>query len=207
MAYDTEFFNTIDEGCRKSAETVVPMFLEHYKPKTVVDVGCGQGWWGKSFEDAGCEVTGIEFYTEPVIKNKKKDLLKSFSDVGNFDLAVCLEVAEHLPPSRANGFINELCELSDTVLFSAAIPGQGGTGHLNEQWPDYWLSKFTANGYASTGALRWLLWNDERVENWYRQNLIVTTKQPQLMPELFDSLPSFILPVVHPVLYNARRKQ
>ena len=86
---------------------------------------------------------------------------------------LCLEVAEHLPPERAESFIAELCELAPLVIFSAAIPGQGGINHLNEQWPDYWASLFWAFDYLVSGRFRYEIWELEQVENWYRQNLLI----------------------------------
>lgn len=204
--YDTTFFQIIREGCQRSAAVVVPLVLDYLEPSTVVDVGCGEGWWGKAFQDAGCEVLGVDGdYADAVIPLTAADLSTGLPDVGTFDLAVCLEVAEHLPPSAADTFIAGLCELAPVVLFSAAIPGQGGTGHLNEQWPAYWTDRFDTNGYACSGALRWQIWTDDRVENWYRQNLLVAARDPAALPGLFDTPLAPVWPVVHPVLYDARR--
>jgi Methyltransferase domain len=155
----------------------VPLVVEQFAPKTVVDVGCGEGLWGKAFESAGCEVLGLDGHSVPVIPAQSVDLtdvLPTFERL--FDLAVCLEVAEHLPPERAETFIAELCGLSDTVLFSAAVPGQGGTGHLNEQWPPHWALLFQANGFTCNDKLRWDIWSDGRVCWWYRQNIFVASR-------------------------------
>jgi hypothetical protein len=64
------------------------------------------------------------------------------TDIRTFDLAICLEVAEHLPPEAAEGFIDSLTRLAPVVLFSAAITFQVGNQHLNGQWPDYWATLF-----------------------------------------------------------------
>ena len=88
----------------------------------------------------------------------------------SFDLAVALEIAEHLPDSAAECFVESLTGLAPAVLFSAAIPGQGGTGHLNERWPEYWSRLFAAAGFDPIDALRPRIWHDERVEVWYAQN-------------------------------------
>ena len=84
------------------------------------------------------------------------------------------------------------------VIFSAAIPGQGGTGHLNEQFPAYWSKLFNENGFAVNSDFRFGIWNDDRIENWYRQNLMIAYRGEQM---------SEPLSVVHPVLYDARRKR
>jgi SAM-dependent methyltransferase len=207
--YGADFFETIREGCKLSADAVIPRFLQMFladeRPQTVVDVGCGEGHWGRTFEDEGCEVLGLDGYTDAVIDCIPVDLGIPLPDIGRtFDLAVCLEVAEHLPPERADSFIAELCHLAPVVLFSAAIPGQGGHGHLNEQWPGYWEEKFKAAGLLVTGDFRWSIWNDDRVEIWYRQNLLIAVRdRPESLKRFNFHGP--VLPVVHPVLYDARR--
>lgn len=204
--YTPSFYEQVRVGARASAEVVVPLVLDSYPAQTVVDVGCGEGWWGRAFAERGCDVVGIEnAAVDAEIPVQVLDLARPLPDVGRFDLAACLEVAEHLPPERAEGLVADLCRLSRTVLFSAAIPGQGGAGHLNERWPGYWVELFADHNYACSGALRWRIWNDERVENWYRQNLIVATSEPEVLPEWFDTPLAEVFPLVHPVLFDARR--
>lgn len=50
------------------------------------------------------------------------DLTKPLHLNRRFDLALSLEVAEHLPKKSAEIFVDTLCKLSDTIIFSAAIP-------------------------------------------------------------------------------------
>jgi SAM-dependent methyltransferase len=90
-----------------------------------------------------------------------------------FDLALCLEVAEHLPEASARTIVATLTALSPVVLFSAAIPGQGGPGHVNEQWPAYWAKHFAKHHYGCRDVLRPQIWADSRVEWWYRQNILI----------------------------------
>lgn len=212
--YSTQFYNVIRDGCRASAAVVVPLLLEHYTPHTVIDVGCGEGWWGSEFAAAGgIEALGIDgdYVIDPVIPFKAIDIAQPLPDLGKFDLAVALEVAEHLPPERADGFVADLCQLAPVVLFSAAIPGQGGANHLNEQWPAYWVDRFKANGYVCSGDLRWPLWGDDRVEPWYQQNLVLAVADPATSPaclrfeDLFATPYAPVLPVVHPTIFDARR--
>lgn len=194
MSYDTAFFAAIREGCKQSAEAVVPLIVEDYEPRSVVDVGCGEGWWGKVFEERHCEVLGLDGdYADPVIPWAKADLTGYVPNVGTFDLAVCLEVAEHLPKVCAPDFVAALCRLAPVVVFSAAVPGQGGTGHLNEQWPDYWAALFAQHGFRPDTHLRSLIWRDERVKWWYRQNIIVFDST-----EEGESREAPCLSVVHP---------
>ena len=113
------------------------------------------------------------------------------------------EAPRHLPAKRGG-------DTFAYFVFSAAIPGQGGTGHVNEQWPSYWRDLFEAEGFEVSGALRFEFWNDDRVENWYRQNLLIAAR-PELagaeLVELFASPLAPVWPLVHPVLYEARRSR
>jgi SAM-dependent methyltransferase len=213
--YDAGFYATVRDGAQRSAAVVVPLVLGLLPyavslKRKVIDVGCGEGWWAHTFAANGCDVTGVDspYPGEHPLGERfvAADLTRCAlaATLGPFDLAVSLEVGEHLPASAADAYVNGLCELSTVVLFSAAIPGQGGTGHINEQWPSYWVDRFQANGYTVSGALRWLIWDNDEVENWYRQNLLIAAVAPQDYPELFDTPTAPPWAVVHPVLYRAR---
>jgi SAM-dependent methyltransferase len=209
-AYGSDFYDIIRDGVRSSAAVVVPAILAEIPARTVVDVGCGEGWWAMEFAARGCDVTGLDgaYVQGSPLGDRFRpwDLAQPLpGDLGVFNLAICLEVGEHLPPYRAAGLVADLCRLAPTVAFSAAIPGQGGVGHLNEQPPAYWVDLFGQHGYAVSGALRWGLWDDHRVECWYAQNLLIATSTPGDFPVLFDTplaVPHFL---VHPTLFDARR--
>lgn len=213
--YSRRFYDEIRSGAVASACAVVPRLFELVQPGRVIDVGCGEGHWLLAFEQLGAEVIGLDgsYVTSSPLGDRflPHDLARPLPEhlAGRFDLALSLEVAEHLPPARAAGFVRDLCQLAPVVVFSAAIPGQGGTGHVNEQWPRYWTELFEAEGFAVSGALRFELWEDDRVENWYRQNLLVAVAPSAAgRPELAELLASPLAPpwpIVHPVLYNARR--
>jgi SAM-dependent methyltransferase len=174
-AYSNRFYDKIRTGCQTSAQAVAPLIHNHVRPSRVVDVGCGEGWWGQAFADLGATVVGLESgeirSAAPDVSIIGHDLTEPFPDLGHFDLAVCLEVAEHLPGHKAGHLIGELCSLAPVVLFSAAVPGQGGTGHINCQWPAYWHDLFAAQGWGVDWSMRFRVWDDDRVEPWYRQNL------------------------------------
>lgn len=126
-----------------------------------------------------------------------------------FDLAISLEVAEHLKESVSKRFIDSLTNLAPVVLFSATIPYQSGTSHVNEQWPKYWADIFKSKGYVGIDYLRDKIWDDERVVYWYAQNTILyvnrdylsTNKKLQLE---YEKTEGRVLSRVHPQVYSVR---
>ncbi|WP_462137916.1 hypothetical protein [Candidatus Mycalebacterium sp.] len=137
----------------------------------------------------------------------KADISKEFPKFKEkFDLAISLEVAEHLPPERAESFINYLTTLSDFVLFSAAIPLQGGINHFNEQWQDYWADLFEKKDYVPFDIVRAKIWNNEKIKNWYKQNIILYVKKNEIHRIKTEYIPkkNLALSVVHPSYYEHR---
>ena len=154
--YTSEYFQTLRPESNLSAMAVIPLVLELYRPGSVVDVGCGLGGWLAAFQAYGVEdILGIDGdYVDrkmldiPPEHFKAIDISRPFTLDRTYDLAVCLEVAEHLAPAHATDFVESLTRLAPVILFSAAIPLQGGTNHLNEQWPDYWTQKSEQEGFS-----------------------------------------------------------
>jgi hypothetical protein len=178
MTYDAVFFGWQEKGSASSAAAVAPLISALVKPETVIDIGCGLGTWAAQWPDA----TGVD--GDWVLRNRlciprenfiAHDLTQPLAIDQHFDLAVCVEVAEHLPATAARQLVATCCQLASVVVFSAAVPGQGGVGHLNEQWPSYWAKLFKKHGYAPYDLLRDAIWWDQRVEWWYRQNLLIFT--------------------------------
>lgn len=100
---------------------------------------------------------------------------KSFSVKDKFDLLISLEVAEHLTGDKASSFIDMLTRLSDRIVFSAAIPGQTGENHFNEQYPHYWVKLFADQGYVVLDPFRKKYWKSS-VNWWYAQNMFLFIK-------------------------------
>lgn len=186
--YDKAFFDKGRTGMQRSAAILVPLLLEHCRPRTVCDVGCGEGWWGREFQDRGCKVVGLENFVAEAdcqIDLIRCDLNDTFVCVEPVDLAVCLEVAEHLEPDRSEGFVADICQIAPLVLWSAAIPGQGGEGHINEQPHTYWDDLFSQRRFRASRRLRDRLREEYAVEWWYRQNVTVYARYPECFPGLF----------------------
>lgn len=208
-SYDRPYFDTFREASRSSAAAVAPRVVELVQPRSVVDVGCGVGEWAAAFKAAGvgdvCGVDSAAVEGDLAIDAAEfvaADLTQPLDLDRTFDLAVSLEVAEHLPPEAADGLVATLCDLAPVVLFSAAAPHQGGHLHLNEQWPDYWAQRFAAQGYRVLDCLRREFWTDSRVEWWYAQNVLVfaTGESFEVLATRAKQLagPPTVPPLVHP---------
>jgi len=181
-------FNSNSPGSLRSARVVVPLLRGLLHPSSVIDVGCGGGSWLLAFRENGVlELLGVDgrwidkkvFRLEPELL-QYQDLTKSF-DVGRrFDLANCLEVAEHLPAEAAPVLVENLVRLAPVVSFSAAIPGQYGLHHVNCQWPEYWTTLFSRHSYRPVSMLGWQIWDNKEVAWWYRQNLMLFASERYL---------------------------
>jgi len=158
-----------------------------------LDVGCGLGTWLLVAKQLGIDdLTGIDGYhldkSKLVIGDEKvilMDLETPFDLQKKFDLIICLEVAEHISPQSAEQFVDVLVRHSDTIMFSAAVPFQGGQNHLNEQWPDWWQEKFEKRGFLTYDFLRIELWDRADVFYWYKQNLVFYSRNvlPKIQPQ------------------------
>jgi SAM-dependent methyltransferase len=221
MSYDQRFYDVIRSGARLSARTAVPVIAEQLglRPDArVLDVGCGEGWWADAFAAYGCQVTGIDSGTtvdRPATFTFIDQSLDEPLPDGRWDLIICLEVLEHVRPGVDATVIAQIATLTDCCLISAARPGQGGTGHINEQPISYWAGLMSAAGFAVSGALRWHLWGNELIENWYQQNLLVGVPAStdadeflgqQLFPPVVPDQMAYPHDVVHPTLFDARRR-
>ena len=213
-AYPSRFFECIIEGSRLSAQEIVPLVLELVQPRSVVDVGCGLGTWLSVFKGHGVdEILGIDGdYVDrskleiPEERYLAFDLKTPLRMSRKFDLVVSLEVAEHLPGEYAGIFVDSLTRLGPVILFSAAIPFQGGTRHVNEQWPEYWRKYFQEKEYVAVDCLRRKIWRNENVEWWYAQNTLMFVRRGHLercpsLKEESENTAISQLSIVHPKKY------
>jgi SAM-dependent methyltransferase len=198
-----------------AAETVLGVLLPALPTvNSAIDVGCGVGTWLSVLAKRG--ITAVQGVDGPWVDVGNLAIpapsfahhdLRQDRDFGRrFDLAISLEVAEHLPPERAAGFVRWLTQLSDIVLFSAATPRQGGRNHFNEQWQDYWAAIFAGQDYVPLDFIRAPIWNDTKIATWYRQNLLVyvrKTRLPEIRVPAGASSPG-PLSIVHPEVFIAK---
>ena len=174
--YSTTYYHRISKGSIESAKEV--MALLYFSPSSVIDIGCGVGEWNNGHPD----YSGVDYQVKkedliiPAVNYSECNLDKDFPPVTRkYGLALCLEVAEHLRPHRAEGLVSLLCSLSDKVLFSAAIPFQGGIGHVNEQWQSWWAELFKQNGFGASPNQPDIR-NAHGIELWYKNNMILYEK-------------------------------
>jgi SAM-dependent methyltransferase len=215
--YTSDFYSLYEQGSQSSAKEMVPLVIELVKPASVIDIGCGTGAWLSTFWENGVEdVWGVDggYVTEKLLRIPAERFIQA--NLGRplridrkFDLVVSLETAEHLPSKCAKTFVNSLTKLGHVVLFSAAIPYQGGENHINEQWPEYWAALFSDEGYVVVDALRGKVWNNQAVEWWYAQNTLIFVAQDRLgeyplLDKDYKAHLASTLSVVHPRLYLQR---
>jgi len=216
--YDAGFYDSFANISYKAAQAVLEEVNIKYTFESVVDFGCGSATWLRAAreiilaKDKKPRLLGIDGeYARKIVDSKIakfefSDLEKRIQLDEKFDLAISLEVAEHLSEGRASSFVKDLCASSDVVLFGAAIPGQGGTNHINEQWQDYWFDLFSQQGYLAVDLLKQKFWNDERFTQcpYYVTNTFLYIKSGH--PLLSTSLPvissdHWAIRVVHPSLF------
>jgi hypothetical protein len=169
---------------------------------SVLDVGGGDGGWLLEFQNHG--IRDILLLDCPAVKPhlqidsqyfQATDLSGNLPNLRRYDLALCLECAEHLPISQSKKLIEWLTKTASLVVFSAAIPGQGGKGHVNEQPHSFWTNYFEEYGYVKYNILRPRIVEDKTISFWYRQNIFLYADQSiQLNLQSKDFIPNdFIL--------------
>jgi cyclopropane fatty-acyl-phospholipid synthase-like methyltransferase len=213
--YKDEFFKDRHARTVYAAETVLGVLLPALPPvASAIDVGCGVGTWLSVLASRGVSaVQGVDGpwvdvanLAIPAASFAHHDLREDRDFGRRFDLAISLEVAEHLPPERAASFVRWLTNLADIVLFSAATPRQGGRNHFNEQWQEYWAALFAAHDYVPLDFIRAPIWNDGKIATWYRQNLLVYVRKSRL-PDVrvpAGAASPGPLSIVHPEVFIAK---
>jgi SAM-dependent methyltransferase len=190
-------------GPRRALECLLP----EPRPRSLLDVGCGTGTWLKAASDLGVldtfGIDGAQIDPEhlhiPSDCYQQMDLNSDWNLGRTFDIALCMEVAEHLQPSSAETLMACLTAHSSVVIFSAACPGQPGQSHIHCQWPSYWQNLFNQHGFVCDDQARWMIWNDSDIECWYRQNVFTARHNPSVAgtekrlasvihPEMADTL-------------------
>jgi cyclopropane fatty-acyl-phospholipid synthase-like methyltransferase len=182
--YDEKFYDDTSRERMESARVVVPIIMHLYGPQSMLDVGCAYGEWLYLARMINTEmrclaIDGSHVQHREMVEGifLEADLEKGIPYLPRkYDVGMCLEVAEHLTPTAGHQLVKWLCSHAKTIIWSAAIPLQGGVHHINEQWPEYWRQEFMKYEFHPTTEIRELIWQNPLVQPYYRQNIITYTK-------------------------------
>ncbi len=209
--YNDGFYQDAVHGSLTAARVVLPLLFQGWRPETIVDIGCGLGAWCATAGQLGvAQCTGLdgahvspESLLIPAAAFIAHDLEAELPANLSAELAICIEVAEHLTSHRAEGLVADLCRIAPVILFSAAVPFQGGSGHVNENWPEYWAAMFARYGFFAHDCLRDKVWGDMRIPWWYRQNLLVFARPEMagIVPALGAVAEAGSLAKIHPEMF------
>ncbi len=187
--YDDEFFGVNQEEGLKFAEWFIPLLRRTFQLNSLIDVGCGTGHYLHACRQSGIsDVFGMEgspfAFKHLLVPDHlvvRHDLRKPFQFDRRWDLALSLEVAEHIDDVDTDNYVRILCNASDVVVITAAPLGQGGTRHVNEHSRSWWTEKFSGAGYRYDAAatdkmilgIREAKAQQKFVASWFEPNIMV----------------------------------
>ena len=214
--YDQAFYDSQMSGSYQSALVYLKHLFQYWHPESVIDMGCGRGMWL-----AACRHYNVPYcvgldghwnsqdkMVDQSILFRQADLNEVYQGNESFDLAMSLEVAEHVQPESSGNFVASLTGLSDVVMFGAAYSWQPGTDHINTRPHSFWFRQFIDQGYVMFDLFRPFFWSDNKVEPWYRQNTFLYVKRSHKLVKILESHkfeavtnPQFV-DCIHPWLYE-----
>jgi len=190
--YNKRFYEKSIRVDRMPSYITIAEYLNNtYGPKSVIDYGCGCGWILYYLKKAGVEricgiepsLAAMEVQTDSMIKEA---VFQKYLHVPlempsiYFDMALCVEVAEHINEVFSNVFISNITSRTNFLVFSVATPGQGGVGHVNEHPWNYWFKNFQVVGFVErekeTVAIQQHL-KKNRAKSWYSNNIRILRRK------------------------------
>lgn len=211
--YDDAFYQKHCAGSYRSAHLILSYIKTHYSIHSIIDYGCGIGTWCIAAKELGVdEVCGIDSnllnHDDLIgqhIEFRQLDIAQPIDLHRDFDMAMSMEVGEHLQTSVSDIYIKNLVRHTELVLFSAAVPGQEGLHHINEKPLSYWVEKFRTYDFLLLDVLRGIFWSNQDVEPWYRNNVVLFAHKSlaNQMCQQFPSPPP-ITDIIHPELFERK---
>lgn len=215
--YGDDFYKGQVQPSLRAARIYMGLLWRHLQPRSVVDVGCGRGSWLAACRELGStSLYGLDgdwntqsAMIDVTIRFRAVDLNEPFTVDEKVDLAISVEVAEHLKPSASKQFVESLTRAADVVVFGAAYKGQGGTNHINEQRHSFWARLFLAKGFVPFDLFRPAVWGNDRIHYWYRQNTFLYVKRESAAAAALgaaglSAIPDIVfVDCIHPDLYES----
>lgn len=221
LFYEQTYQQLISDTSVTSARIIIPLLLDLIQPTSVVDVGCGVGAWLGVFQEHGLsDVTGVDgdYVDKNILKFPQERFVVRDLTSGaiglhrQYDLAVCLEMAEYLPSENSEALVQSLTDLAPVVMFSSSIPGQGGPLEINPKWQHEWAELFEKQGYYSIDCIRPQIWKNPDVAVWYAQNIMLYVHRDYLaqhvaLQHAYEANKDNILSMIHPSLWLNTQSQ
>ncbi len=207
--YNQQFFDGQVDESHRAASLILPFIFETINPKSILDYGCGTGSWAAVAKQIGANrVLGIDgpWVNKDMLKIHPDEFvavdseIDAFPDVGEFDLAISMEVLEHLNDRTAKAALDFLSQRSKYILLSVAIPGQGGTNHINEQWQSYYARYLGERGFRVWDLVRPKFWDEPNIPYFYRQNALFFVRED--LADQHEICDAPLLDAVHPEIMN-----
>ena len=213
--YDKRYYQSLRSHSYGSATKIIGYLTSFLDVSTVIDFGCGMGTWCLAARELGInKIIGIDqnpYNSEYMLISSDQYLQKDLRNTIDLDMSACIvisvEVVEHIEEEYGEIFVENLCRHSDIILFSAAIPHQGGEGHVNEKPCSYWSKIFASKGYCYIDCIRPAFWDDNDVAVWYKNNCILYVKDsvyPSIYPKVSICPP---IDIVHPSMVEDKFKK
>lgn len=205
--YSREFYENRNALTDYSAKVIITQLSKYLKNvNSVADIGGGIGTflrnaseiWGVNSKNlilCDGEYVQLDLLQVPKDCFAARNLEEGINISSKVDLAITLEVAEHLSPTRAESFVEELCSLSEVILFSAAAKGQGGEHHVNERELSYWEKLFEMRGYRAFDCIRPAIQEDKKIPFWYRQNIVLFVKSNNPLVDIIQESNDYLPPL------------